>query len=143
MTIRRFYIPPARLQFGGPEQIQQNEIPMSNKVSHQMRDVLRLKKGDEIIVFDGAGREYLCDIKRCAREGVILEIKRRLEKAKDVDKLCAITLAQALPKKAKMDYIIEKATELGARAIIPMMSERTIVRLGPSNAQKKAERWQE
>jgi len=90
-----------------------------------IRDVLRLKKADKLILFDGKGHEYRTVIRDFYSRNVCLDIIR-----KETIKLPAthITLAQSLPKRSKMEMIIQKSTELGASRIVPFISSRSIPR---------------
>ncbi len=101
---------------------------------HALR-VLRLKIGDKVVVFDGRGHEARCTIAEIARDTVRLTA---LQHSITPQLRCRITLAQAVPKKT-MDLIVQKATELGVSAIVPLISERTIVRLDSKNS--KTDRW--
>jgi 16S rRNA (uracil1498-N3)-methyltransferase len=101
---------------------------------------MRLKEGDEILSFDGEGKEYFGIIKTAKKTEVIVEItKAREQREEDIAK---ITLAVAIPKKAKIDFIIEKATELGISAIIPLSSRRTVVKIDKEKKDSKLTRWQ-
>ncbi len=127
----RFYIPhyawnPDRLALDAAE-------------AHHAADVLRMKAGDHATVFNGEGAEAEVEIMKAGKQGVEL---RRLSLAKTAPLACAITLAQAIPKGKNMELIIEKATELGAAVIAPLMSERTIVRGDESDAIRKQQKWQ-
>lgn len=103
-----------------------------------IKNVLRLKKGDELILFDGMGHEYTTVIRDFYSRNVCLDIIR-----KETIKLppIHITLAQSLPKGSKMDLIIQKSTELGASRIVPFISSRSISRLAGARATGKAARW--
>lgn len=103
-----------------------------------IRDVLRLKKGDKLILFDGKGHEYRTVIRDFYSRNVCLDIIR-----KETIKLPAthITLAQSLPKRGKMEMIIQKSTELGASRIVPFISSRSIPRPTGTRATGKATRW--
>jgi len=103
-----------------------------------IKDVLRLKKGDELILFDGAGHEYSTVIRDFYSRNVCLDIIRK-ETILLPD--THITLAQSLPKGGKMEMIIQKSTELGASRIVPFISSRSIPRLTGSRATAKAARW--
>jgi 16S rRNA (uracil1498-N3)-methyltransferase len=92
---------------------------------HHLKNVLRLKIGDEVFVFDGDGTQYSGQIAGIERERAVLRITARKEKKPSTFKL---TIACALPKKAKMDEIIDKLTQLGVDTIIPLMTERVVVR---------------
>ena len=106
---------------------------------HHLLHVLRLKKEDVIGIFDG-NKEYecrVCDISKTKIEARILKVK----KVKASSAL-NIALACAIPKKVKLDYIIEKCTELGVNRIIPLITERTIVRIEGEKAAAKLRRWE-
>lgn len=106
---------------------------------HHIRDVLRLKAKDRIHIFDGEGREYLCSIKSISNEGIILMIKERHKIGR---KRVKITVACAIPKKAKMDEIIDKLTQLGVDEVIPLKTERTVVKLDKEKVKMRTARWQ-
>ena len=108
--------------------------------SHHCADVLRLGAGDTIVIFDGQGHEAAAELLEVSRKRVILSIGSRGETAKP---RCAITLAQAVPKGKNMDLVIQKGVELGACAIIPLLSERTVIRIEDAeDATRTRERWQ-
>ena len=123
-----------------PEDVTGDEILVSREEAHHIIDVMRLSSGDEIVAFDGTGKEYIGRILNASRGCVKIKIEK-INEVKPQDKI-SITLAQALPKKTKMDFIIEKATELGVDKIIPLATERTIVRLRGEKGPQKNQRWQ-
>ena len=128
----RFYVP--------REAVSGAKITVTGDEAHHIRDVMRLKVSDNVVCFDGTGREYAGVIKEIGQKAVIVGIIRTSEpKAKDAH---TITLIQAIPKKEKMDYIVQKATELGANCIIPVMTERTIVDWDQKKRDSSLERWQ-
>lgn len=130
--MHRFYCP--------LENITNDEILISDPEEiHHLRDVLRLKVQDEIAVFDGKGNEYLGRIKEVVKNQV--RIWQLSQTKKIPDSKIKITLACALPKKAKFDYIVEKVTELGVDRIIPLITERTIVRLDAKRSETKINHW--
>lgn len=133
MTTMRVYCP--------PENISKNTITILDKdqIRH-LADVMRLKVGAGLRIFDGQSREYESVISAIAKDKVILAI-REVKKITE-DKVLSICLACAIPKRAKIDFIIEKAVELGADRIIPLQTERTIVKVSPEAAQGKLKRWQ-
>lgn len=102
---------------------------------HKLRDVLRLTPGEEIELRDSTASAYRALI-LCLRPSVRLRVGERLGEA-ELPEL-AITLAQCLPKGAKMDYVVEKATELGVARILPVRSERVI---GRRESGGRIERW--
>ncbi|MBL7158589.1 MAG: 16S rRNA (uracil(1498)-N(3))-methyltransferase [Candidatus Omnitrophica bacterium] len=128
----RFYVP--------PENVKNDLIHITGSEAHHIKDVMRLKESDSVVVFDGTGKEYTGFIKETQPKKVIVEIVKT--KAPIADKRAEITLAQAIPKKAKMDFIVEKATELGASAIMPILTERTVVRLDSDKSKARCLRWQ-
>jgi len=104
-----------------------------------IRNVLRLGKGDTLILFSGKGVEYGAVIRTVTRDTVTADVVDR----KDIrDNGVRITLAQALPKGPKMDFIIQKATELGVSRVIPFDSSRSIPQLTADKARSRTARWQ-
>jgi len=108
-----------------------------NNQVHHIRDVLRLKPAEEVVVFDGEGREYICVIESVA-EKVVLNIKNEGLPLNDNIRL---TVACAIPKKAKFDDIVDKLTQLGVTTIIPLKTARVIVKLDKKKEKLRLERW--
>ena len=109
--------------------------------SHHCADVLRLQLGTKITVFDGRGTVAEAELTEVHRKHCALRLG---EPATTPPLRCAITLAQAVPKGKNMDLILQKAVELGAARIVPLLSARTIVRIDdPSDAVRKKERWRQ
>lgn len=107
-----------------------------NHISH----ALRLQPGDYIIVNDGSGIDYQVCLKNFSKSSVSGEIiKREVNKNEPG---VNITLAQAIPKKRNMEVVIEKCTEIGIKEIIPLQTERTVVRLSANKKNKRIKRWQ-
>jgi 16S rRNA (uracil1498-N3)-methyltransferase len=111
------------------------QLVLTGGQAHHCRRVLRLKAGDVVSVFDGCGNQAECRITGFTRDSVCLEAIWRFSTQRPP---CHITLAQAVPKK-NMDWIIEKATELGAAEIVPLISERAVARPDAG----KLRRWRE
>ena len=134
IDVSRFYV--------DPENVQNNEIFIEGREAKHILAVMRLKEGDMVVVFDGTGEEYTGFIKKADKKhrDLTVEIIKRIRPL--ANKVPEIDLAQAIPKKEKMDYILEKATELGVSSIIPIITSRTIVRLDGPSALKKNIRWQ-
>lgn len=123
------------------EAVTKNKITVSDKKQiHHLAHVLRLKAGDSLSVFDGESKEYECEIIKITKDRADLLIHK--VKIPLLTKHLSISLACAIPKKSKMDYIIEKATELGVDRIIPLKTERTIVNLSSKGCASKLRRWQ-
>jgi len=127
----RFFVP--------PEDISEKEIFVSGKENNHLTRVLRLREKEEVVVFDGKGREYYGVIKEISSQRTLIEIKKVKERRKE--EKVKITLAQAIPKKAKLRDIIEKTTQLGVSGIIPMISQRTIVRPPKEKERLHLQRW--
>jgi 16S rRNA (uracil1498-N3)-methyltransferase len=106
--------------------------------SHHCSHVLRLSEGDRVTVFDGAGREGQATIASTSSSRVTLKIAGT---SKTPSPPCEITLAQAIPKGKNMDLIVQKAVELGASKLVPILSDRTIVQLDADETAKKREKW--
>jgi 16S rRNA (uracil1498-N3)-methyltransferase len=101
--------------------------------------VIRLETGAQITLFDGAGGEYAATLSSLEKRRAEAEIKLFLPR--EVELPHAITLAQALPEGSKMDWIVEKAVELGATGIQPLAAQRCVVRLSAERAAKKTTHW--
>lgn len=108
--------------------------------SHHCLNVLRLEPGDRLTVFDGAGREATAALREAAGGRATLELGPASVSARPP---VSLTLAQAVPKGKNMDLIVQKAVELGAAAIVPLLSDRTVVQLDPAEARRKQEKWAE
>jgi len=110
-----------------------------DEASHALQ-VLRLEKGDKIVLFDGEGTEATASILETRKHSLTADA---LFQSKTPRLPCEITLAQAVPKGKNMDLIVQKAVELGAARIAPLLSDRTVVHLDPSDAPRKQEKWQD
>lgn len=106
---------------------------------HHLRDVLRIKSKEIIAVFDRLGNEYLAAVVEVSSNNVKLEIK---EKRPLNDLGIQITVACAIPKKVKMDDIVDKLTQLGVACIIPLQTERVIVKLDKQKKLQRFQRWE-
>ncbi len=105
-----------------------------------IKNVLRLRHGDNIIVNDGALNDYKAVIERLEDGKVIASIIDC--EANKSEPPVEVTLYQGMPKSDKMDFIIQKCVELGVTKIVPVITERTVVKLGDSkDSLKKTERW--
>lgn len=137
MTRRRFYAPPQNFTD------EYKRIVLSVDESKHLRDVLRLKEGEEVFVFDGEGQEFQCEIERIGRgnKETVLQIHHRVEPARPESPL-SMTLCMGLLKGEKFDLVIQKATELGISHIIPVQTKRSDVKLkSADDAVKKLTRW--
>ena len=106
---------------------------------HHLRDVLRIRLFEQVAVFDGSGNEYIAAVAEIGPEAVKLEIKERRQAREPGVK---ITVACAIPKKVKMDDIVDKLTQLGVQRLIPLQTERVVVRLDKQKKLQRLSRWQ-
>jgi len=102
--------------------------------------VLRLQPGDEITLFDGRGGEWSARIEAMARRDVRVSVL--VHRAIERELPGAVTLALAMPAGDRMDWVVEKATELGVAAIVPLIAERSVLRLAGERAEKRQAHWQ-
>ncbi len=116
---------------------------MSLEESRHLRDVLRLREGDEVSVFDGKGKEFLCRIENAGsgKQLAVLQIVKESPPPSPESNL-NLTLAVALLKGEKFDLVIQKATELGVSKIVPLQTKRADIKINQNEAPKKLERWQ-
>lgn len=117
------------------------EVVISGGEARHISEVMRLSVGDPIVVFDGEGGEYSGTIKELDHPNKNLTVTIDSEKSLSKEEGPRITLVQAIPKKNKMDLVVEKTTELGVHKIIPMLTERTVVRPDSRSSRKVTERW--
>jgi len=105
---------------------------------HHLRDVLRIKPPETVEVFDNEGNEYVSEVVEIGPDMAKLEIReKKIPKGSGI----SITVACAIPKKVKMDDIVDKLTQLGVECIIPLETERVIVRLDKQKKAERFERW--
>ncbi len=114
-------------------------LPLDSERSHYVSRVLRLRAGDELVLFDGKGNEYAARIASASRNGVTVSVGERRER--DVESTLAIRLIQGISRGDRMDVVVQKATELGVRRITPVITEFSVVRLDAAKAGKRLEHW--
>ncbi|MBN1471166.1 MAG: 16S rRNA (uracil(1498)-N(3))-methyltransferase [Syntrophaceae bacterium] len=131
MTIPRIYSPEAL----GDRKI--CELGADNL--KYLKQVMRLKQGDRIKIFDGVGKEFEAVIKSYSAKNVLIELIKLIPA---MNKEISITLAQAIPKAKKMDAIVKTAAELGTDRILPFDSARSVVRIAEEKTSLKIARWQ-
>jgi 16S rRNA (uracil1498-N3)-methyltransferase len=102
--------------------------------------VLRLQPGDEITLFDGAGGEYLAIVERMGRSDVAVNVGAHDPVDREAPR--AVHLALGMPANERMDWLVEKATELGVSSIQPLMTAHGVLRLNGERAEKKVAHWQ-
>lgn len=130
--MRRFYTV--------PENIHAPNAVLTAEETKHLRDVLRLREGAEIAVFDGIGNEYLCSVESISKYETKLSIIGTIPS--QFESFFDLTLAAALMKGEKFDLVVQKACELGVQKIIPLQTRRSDVRLnGDADSAKRVERW--
>ena len=136
MSRRRFYAPPSAFNFS------KRVVTLTSDEARHLREVLRLKPGDEVQVFDGAGKEFRAVVSQARREFAELEIHDPIESARPESPL-RLTLAVALLKGEKFDLVVQKGTELGVNRFIPLTTRYADIKLrDESDAAKRVARWQ-
>ncbi len=102
--------------------------------------MLRLRPGEFIRLFDGAGRECAGRVARITRQSISVDIERCAAVSRESP--LRITLAQGISRGERMDYTVQKAVELGVTAIIPLLTERTAIRLDNERIARRLDHWQ-
>jgi 16S rRNA (uracil1498-N3)-methyltransferase len=121
-----------------PEECRTATLLLRDREAHHALHVLRIRNDEEVVVLDGAGQELRCAVRGRDRSSMRLEV---LERRAIPALPYAITLLQAIPKGKIIEDIIEKAAELGAVRIVPILSERVVTHLDPANAEAKTAKW--
>lgn len=127
-----------RVHVEGPLAAGAKTLIEGDAAAHVTR-VLRLRAGDALTLFDGRGGEYAARIAGPTRGGIFVEVgeHRPIERESPLD----LTLLQAIARGERMDLVVQKTTELGVTRIVPVLSERTVVRLDASQAARKLAHW--
>ena len=127
----RFYLP--------PEQCQPPVLFLTGREAHHALKVLRLRPGENVLVLDGAGREFQAQIISFDRDKAQLQVTATRSVPAPAS---TITLLQALPKGKILESIIQKATELGVSRIVPLQTERVVGQIPQAQAARKRDKWQ-
>src|SRR6266478_4855541 len=130
--MHRFYI--------SPENWNPGALALTGSEAHHARDVLRVRPGEKVVLFNGQGREITAEIADFTGEEIRL---RRLHEAETPPLRCRIVLGQAIPKGKNMELIVQKAVEIGASEIAPIISDRTVVQLDSESVAQKQSKWQQ
>jgi len=130
--MHRFHLPPASCR--------ENLLRLDGREAHHALHVLRLKRGERVTVLDGAGGEFFCSVENVAKDFLTLTVN---EKKFSPAPPCPVSLFVAIPKGKIIEDIIEKAVELGAQRIVPLLTERVITHLDKAEAEAKREKWQQ
>jgi 16S rRNA (uracil1498-N3)-methyltransferase len=128
----RFYVP--------QPQIEKGLLKVEGSEVRHIRRVLRLKVGDSLVLFDGSAKEYEGIIVKESPSSVVIKVKDIFSPSKESP--LEITLAQSLLKGEKMEYLIQKTTELGIKKIIPFFSCRSVPLLDKSKKLRRYHRWE-
>ena len=121
--------------FVSPEQVREEKIYVEGSDVNHMKNVLRMKTGEELTIGDGDGWLYVCVVESYEEDMAVLKI---LEKKKDEsDFRQKIYLFQGLPKQDKMELIVQKAVELGVYQVIPVATKRAVVKIGCKESKKE------
>jgi len=127
--------------FVNPDQIAGNRVYITGKDVNHIKNVLRMKPGEELAVKSGTdAREYRCAIAEFQDERIELELRFVKEDALELP--CKVYLFQGLPKADKMELIVQKSVELGVYEIIPVRTRRAVVKLDDKKGEQKVGRWQ-
>lgn len=127
--------------FVTPSQVKDSQIFVEGSDVNHMKNVLRMRIGEKVMISDGNNLKYLCEIIAYEEDLAVLQMKETVEA--DSELPSKIYLFQGLPKQDKMELIVQKCVELGVYEVIPVATKRAVVKLDEKKAKKKAERWQE
>ena len=128
--MHRFYLPPT--------QCHDSFLTLSEAEAHHGLRVLRLRRGERAVVLDGAGHEFLCEVREMTREVIQLAVvQKNFIPALPYE----LVLVQAIPKAKLIETIIQKATELGVSRVVPLLSERVVIQLDEAAAEERVEKW--
>ncbi len=125
--------------FVSPDQIEESRIRIQGKDVNHIKNVLRMRCGEEILISNGIDRDYHCRITEISQDQVVSEILGVDQEGTELP--ARLFLFQGLPKSDKMELIIQKAVELGVYQIIPVVTKRTIVKLDAKKEESKLKRW--
>lgn len=125
--------------FVEPSQIGEKEIVITGPDVNHIRNVLRMRAGEELLAADGQGSEYRCILRELQDSAIRAEICRKFSGSAELPS--RITLFQGLPKSDKMDLIIQKCVELGVFRIVPVTTKRTVVKLDAKKEESRRKRW--
>ena len=131
MSLHRFHLPPASCR--------EDLLRLDGREAHHALHVLRIRRGERVTVLDGAGAEFFCDVESATKNSLVLTVK---EKKFTPAPPCPLTLLVAIPKGKLIEGIIQKAVELGAHRIVPLLTERVVTQLDGDGAEAKREKWQ-
>ena len=135
IIMQRFFVEPFQVLE------EEHRITLTGPDLNHMKNVLRMRIGEDVWISDGSEKEYHCTIEEFQEDSAVLHILYAQESQYELPS--QIYLFQGLPKGDKMELIIQKAVELGAYAVVPVETRRCVVKLDAKKAQKKVSRWQQ
>lgn len=122
-------------------QINENKIRITGPDVNHIKNVLRMEKGESLVICDKQGKDYYCELESLGEDEVIAVIREINDTESELP--ARIVLFQGLPKKDKMELIVQKAVELGAYEIVPVAMKRCVAKIEDRKKEKKKlERWQ-
>ena len=131
----RFYASPENID------VRKKMILIDKGEAHHIIDVMRMKEAEKVLVFDGTGNEYSGFIEKIDHRAKTVTVEIVKTERPAPGRSPEIHLAQAVPARGRMDYVVEKATELGVSRIIPLITDRTVNRPDSAASEKKVLRW--
>lgn len=126
--------------FVDPSQVTEQEIIIRGSDVNHMKNVLRMKPGEQVLISDQTGKDYVGEVKKLENDQVTVSITSVCEDGRELPS--EIWLFQGLPKSDKMEGIIKRAVELGAAGIVPVSTKNAVVKLDAKKAEAKCRRWQ-
>jgi 16S rRNA (uracil1498-N3)-methyltransferase len=126
--------------FVSPENWNAGALALGGSEAHHARDVLHMRVGEKLVLFNGRGHEITAEIVDLDGDEIRL---KKLHEAETPPLQCRIVLGQAIPKGKNMDLIVQKAVEIGAAEIAPIISDRTVVRIDAESTVQKQSKWQQ
>jgi 16S rRNA (uracil1498-N3)-methyltransferase len=140
MSSPTFIIPSAAPRIHVDAPVRLNATIVLDAATTRHLQALRLRRGDQIVLFNGDGHESVAELIEIAKRGAVVQV--RGEAAVDRESPLSITLAQGICAAERMDLVIQKATELGVSRIIPVITSRTVMRLSEERQERRETHWQ-
>ncbi len=116
-------------------------VELSSSAAHHAANVLRMRVGDALILFDGRGGEYSAYLESIDKKRVVVSVDSHVDIERESP--LVVTLVQAVSSRDRMDTTLQKAVELGVARIVPVMSQRSVVRLSGERAEQRVQHWQQ
>lgn len=116
-----------------------HEVELQEACAHYVRTVLRLKKEQAVVLFNGQANEFSCTLQEVSRKKVIVQIDKRLNRT--VESPLNITLGLGISRGDRMDWAIQKSVELGVNSLTPLMTERCLIKFKGDKKQQRLQHW--